>query len=177
MRGIHPFFGDRVLIPRIIPAHAGNTQIGLSASHKKEDHPRSCGEYQQTRKPSFKRKGSSPLMRGIRSKSNGLIWVSGIIPAHAGNTHRIRWFCVGCEDHPRSCGEYIKIHVSIPRFRGSSPLMRGILYRFVINVFRLGIIPAHAGNTAKISCEPSTNRDHPRSCGEYAFTNQSTDFP
>ena len=108
-------------------------------------------------------------MRGIQSWKDAILLSVRIIPAHAGNTHRIRWFCVGCEDHPRSCGEYIKIHVSIPRFRGSSPLMRGILYRFVINVFRLGIIPAHAGNTHLQTNQPIFHKDHPRSCGEYLF--------
>ena len=106
-------------------------------------------------------------MRGIHLICGGTTRMIAIIPAHAGNTHRIRWFCVGCEDHPRSCGEYFLNFVSILIDIGSSPLMRGIQRKYPVNLLRIGIIPAHAGNTHLQTNQPIFHKDHPRSCGEY----------
>ena len=50
---------------RIIPALAGNTGRRDTVSGPVQDHPRSRGEYNVTRKRWFRQVGSSPLSRGI----------------------------------------------------------------------------------------------------------------
>ena len=45
--------------------------------------------------------------------------------------------------------------------------MRGIRRDFVLYAGSFGIIPAHAGNTAKNDPPERDQEDHPRSCGEY----------
>ena len=74
--------------------------------------------------------------------------VSGIIPAHAGNTARmyrpdgVQW--------------------------GSSPHMRGTLQGIDVSNWKNGIIPAHAGNTKIRQVSAAIQRDHPRTCGEHS---------
>ncbi len=45
--------------------------------------------------------------------------------------------------------------------------MRGIQRKYPVNLLRIGIIPAHAGNTHLQTNQPIFHKDHPRSCGEY----------
>ena len=93
--------------------------------------------------------------------------------------------CLG--DHPRVCGEHfvptIMGSVSLGSSRvcgehsrhamltferaGSSPRMRGTLAEHVLVYGICGIIPAYAGNTAKVPWRPLPWRDHPRVCGEH----------
>ena len=167
MRGIRRSAGERSIYSRIIPAHAGNTHCRNSNSRKSWDHPRSCGEYRSGRKEKKRRKGSSPLMRGIRFLNTFSDLYSRIIPAHAGNTYEVKIIPKPAEDHPRSCGEYVTSRGSMRENRGSSPLMRGIRILFIYGLCRLRIIPAHAGNTIHALFIELFHEDHPRSCGEY----------
>ena len=50
---------------------------------------------------------------------------------------------------------------------GSSPRMRGTLGELVSDCLRMGIIPAHAGNTEIDDLVKSLFGDHPRACGEH----------
>ena len=70
-------------------------------------------------------------------------------------------------DHPRICGEhlYAQFHTSSPA--GSSPHMRGTPSVSSSPATRPGIIPAYAGNTTQVSVSPTSQRDHPRICGEH----------
>ena len=70
---------------RITPAHAGKSRPGSPGPCAKKDHPRTCGEKQQS------------------SASRAAF--PGITPAHAGKRARRigRLFLFG--DHPRTCGE------------------------------------------------------------------------
>ena len=91
--------------------------------------------------------GSPPRMRGIPLYPGQYFQISGITPAHAGNTGCSRRPRRSLRDHPRACGEY--------RFHG--PRCRS----------RPGITPAHAGNTRCRCRRLACTRDHPRACGEY----------
>ena len=71
----------------------------------------------------------------------------GIIPAHAGNTWRVRYDCHLRRDHPRACGEHQRFSDFPNSLQGSSPRMRGTLRLHEDGSASLGIIPAHAGNT------------------------------
>ena len=86
MRGTHLIPIHVFQRPRIIPAHAGNTEGTRPHYSPASDHPRACGEHQP--QPAIERgaDGSSPRMRGTLSR---LVYDKGrsrIIPAHAGNT-------------------------------------------------------------------------------------------
>ena len=71
---------------RIIPAHAGNTNEMIFNVVDARDHPRACGEHQLRVLNSSYKAGSSPRMRGTLSVTPSAVRLSGIIPAHAGNT-------------------------------------------------------------------------------------------
>ena len=82
------------LIPRvsnstiggIIPAHAGNTNQTAFWASEVKDHPRACGEHAGEKAPQLVHEGSSPRMRGTRTRNLDIVPPSRIIPAHAGNT-------------------------------------------------------------------------------------------
>ena len=133
------------------------------------DHPRSRGEYTATWSTVFTRTGSSPLSRGIRIVLLPIAKAVGIIPALAGNTGQEAVEGHSHRDHPRSRGEYVDFQAETRPGHGSSPLSRGIL----VQRFSMGrqsrIIPALAGNTAVYVTETLSDRDHPRSRGEYSL--------
>ena len=53
---------------RIIPAPAGNTRPLVCACLPLADHPRACGEHNLARSTTFSISGSSPRLRGTRSR-------------------------------------------------------------------------------------------------------------
>ena len=133
----------------------------------REDHPRSRGEYLWPCCGPRMTLGSSPLSRGILLLCFSALQRAGIIPALAGNTPLYALPPVGCWDHPRSRGEYLREADHLVWYSGSSPLSRGILGH-IINLHRIPrIIPALAGNTGCGGYPGSVTGDHPRSRGEY----------
>ena len=86
-------------------------------------------------------------MRGIRVIVPGAIRVLGITPACAGNTcwcgisFPLTW------DHPRLCGEYVRVGAKISHSQGSPPPVRGIQATAQTIAGLCGITPACAGNT------------------------------
>ena len=94
---------------------------------------------------------------------------AGIIPAHAGNTKMPRRRISACRDHPRACGEHVRLDFAPAADWGSSPRMRGTPELKTIFRKLRGIIPAHAGNTKHGDDGCSNDRDHPRACGEHQF--------
>ena len=86
MRGKLGFGSTRQCRPRIIPAHAGQTDDAVFSMLRHPDHPRACGANSASDWVEAWRTGSSPRMRG---KLVGVVvfpcpkW---IIPAHAGQT-------------------------------------------------------------------------------------------
>ena len=153
----------------IIPAHAGNTDLPHVAGRLQQDHPRACGEYLSKSTERSCRLGSSPRMRGILNKELGILEVTEIIPAHAGNTPCHRSSLQPAQDHPRACGEYGMYCAENILVPGSSPRMRGIPADNALQCPQVGIIPAHAGNTGKRNGYFYGSEDHPRACGEYVY--------
>ncbi len=71
----------------------------------------------------------------------------GLIPAHAGSTVCVLFFCGSLPAHPRSRGEH-EAGMPIPAIgEGSSPLTRGAPPNHPQQVGYPGLIPAHAGST------------------------------
>ena len=74
----------------IIPADAGSTIADALQAARHADHPRVCGEHVNNVKDHWDEWGSSPRMRGALPGSRNRTGGSGIIPAYAGSTKRVR---------------------------------------------------------------------------------------
>ena len=152
--------------PRIIPAHAGNSSTSAPRVSLSPDHPRACGELDcEIDKPQGP-PGSSPRMRGTRLAGACEGFVNRIIPAHAGNSRSDPTACTSTPDHPRACGELPDTGEPEPSPSGSSPRMRGTRDDAVVPAQPDRIIPAHAGNSGSGSRLSGSTTDHPRACGE-----------
>ena len=149
MRGT-PFVVIAVTVWRgIIPAYAGNTLPVLPNPFSPRDHPRVCGEHGEIDVCMAGNMGSSPRMRGTRQERVERRGRLGIIPAYAGNTRRESTAAQYPEDHPRVCGEHFHSWFGTVHGLGSSPRMRGTRNINPRRTFRMGIIPAYAGNTGR----------------------------
>ena len=105
-RGLRPTGIGKPRGVRIIPARAGFTVNSWLGQGRNSDHPRSRGVYRGISRPGYRRRGSSPLARGLPEAAineNGDI---RIIPARAGFTFHDRRHGTRRADHPRSRGVY-----------------------------------------------------------------------
>ena len=165
MRGKQRAFIENTLKPRIIPAHAGQTDVARWSGNWRTDHPRACGANSRLLQAATTSLGSSPRMRGKQRLTSIEHFAERIIPAHAGQT-AVPTVADGTRsDHPRACGAN---HDCVrPLFRpfGSSPRMRG--KHAVAGAARrvVRIIPAHAGQTSGLTYPMPSVADHPRACG------------
>ena len=73
-------------VPRIIPAHAGQTSVRPSSRFRVADHPRTCGANTACACVLSNAAGSSPHMRGKPVGAPLADATGRIIPAHAGQT-------------------------------------------------------------------------------------------
>ena len=69
-------------------------------------------------------------------------------------------------DHPRVCGEKLKIPCWFAPNVGSPPRVRGKVVCLACVCRDLGITPACAGKSLTIQKMTTRSRDHPRVCGE-----------
>ena len=166
-RGLHPLARRSHSADRIIPARAGFTSAIGSSPEGSRDHPRSRGVYDRRIRRRVRRRGSSPLARGLRSRYTRRAVVIRIIPARAGFTPRGRAALHGPPDHPRSRGVYACIGPAEAVAYGSSPLARGLLAGCHATSDPDGIIPARAGFTPVGDGDGEGVGDHPRSRGVY----------
>ena len=167
MRGTHLAAVFDAGVRRIIPAYAGNTVVAHGALERPWDHPRVCGEHRAGDDVQRPDRGSSPRMRGTPVCHRLSPFVTGIIPAYAGNTQRRRTPRQHGRDHPRVCGEHTTHADGLIPVKGSSPRMRGTLHVAARCGVLPGIIPAYAGNTWSDTWPAPMPRDHPRVCGEH----------
>ncbi len=136
-----------IYVGRIIPAHAGLTDIATDFVQRLEDHPRACGAHIVKFLILLCQKGSSPRMRGSQAAVLAIRVHAGIIPAHAGLTSCLLSTRVGYWDHPRACGAHVVAKRAVFLCLGSSPRMRGSQ-----NVIGWNRVP---------------RGDHPRACGAH----------
>ena len=132
---------------RIIPAHAGLTDVQSKLAVRYRDHPRACGAHVRVTAVNKPTSGSSPHMRGSHTGYDGIVLHVGIIPAHAGLTRSWALLCIFDWDHPRACGAHIVFLSRLSTSAGSSPRMRGSHFEIHDVLMAIGIIPAHAGLT------------------------------
>ena len=151
MRGALGVTAPAACLPRIIPADAGSTNRFPTHDCRRPDHPRGCGEHQNTPSGRNALMGSSPRMRGALTR----IFLTDC-------TRPGSW-----KDHPRGCGEHLKVSADgVPR-AGSSPRMRGAPSRQQHEPRIVRIIPADAGSTVTLIFFSIVWQDHPRGCGEH----------
>ena len=106
-RGLHEVAKPTAEAVGIIPARAGFTRDFHTLSTSRQDHPRSRGVYQSTRRSFQGTIGSSPLARGLLIKHVRFNNANRIIPARAGFTVINGDLNIVVADHPRSRGVYI----------------------------------------------------------------------
>ena len=140
-----PAWSDiNVAARRIIPARAGFT-----CPERRCAAARSRGVYSGLAKVSIRAAGSSPLARGLRDFDNYEMLARRIIPARAGFTLSRPGKGQISRDHPRSRGVYYVKNFRSLRYRGSSPLARGLLLMKSPRDVGDRIIPARAGFTVR----------------------------
>ena len=151
---------------RVIPACAGNGSGGRRASSPPPGHPRVCGERYDHPVSHWMLSGSSPRVRGTVQEPVAGRSPARVIPACAGNgSARTSAVCCG-SGHPRVCGERIYSGPGISGIIGSSPRVRGTVYRCEGVRCRSRVIPACAGNGRAAGSGITRTTGHPRVCGE-----------
>ena len=166
MRGKQNFIRRASTEIGLIPAHAGKTATSVSGESAGAAHPRACGENYSSSSGRSGSTGSSPRMRGKLFGGGQITEERGLIPAHAGKTHKALAFFPGRRAHPRACGENNSGMVWTFSSSGSSPRMRGKQRVSCCYPRVARLIPAHAGKTLTICLAPRHLRAHPRACGE-----------
>ena len=151
---------------RLIPAHAGKTTRQPRSTQLHQAHPRSRGENFSLMKTLERARGSSPLTRGKRWPVACRTAPPRLIPAHAGKTRSSPWSPSPLTAHPRSRGENTYAGEDRNLALGSSPLTRGKLSTTTRGQLTTGLIPAHAGKTARLRVPLAARAAHPRSRGE-----------
>ena len=131
---------------RNIPAYAGKTSQQASATSPASEHPRVCGENVKMPASAPSAPGTSPRMRGKRSKIALRCSVTRNIPAYAGKTS----------------GNLLRAS----ELAGTSPRMRGKREELHATGLPRRNIPAYAGKTDTASRPNAVDAEHPRVCGE-----------
>ena len=150
----------------ITPACAGKSCLTALAVFLCRDHPRVCGEKNQSVLLPPSLLGSPPRVRGKAPGQRDPCQCPGITPACAGKRSKSNSERLMIRDHPRVCGEKEKLRQRNTQVRGSPPRVRGKVEDEIINIQDERITPAHAGKRASASPAPSVPWDHPRACGE-----------
>ena len=105
-------------------------------------------------------------MRGKRSSRRSCSLNSRITPARAGKTAPAEASSGSPADHPRACGENVKIDSARLINPGSPPRVRGKPSCAHLLCYPHRITPARAGKTDRLPNDRRRDRDHPRACGE-----------
>ena len=166
MRGKPPPCARCLRPKRITPAGAGKTLRRTHLFNVQWDHPRRCGENRDELYVGCPQGGSPPQVRGKPAAEQGGGGIPRITPAGAGKTLQRTAVLNAGQDHPRRCGENLKLLQPLLRGLGSPPQVRGKpeLSRIILMSHR--ITPAGAGKTMTIMPNHAEWWNHPRRCGE-----------
>ncbi len=174
VRGKPDIFVILILLLGITPAGAGKTDTGISLFGGNRDHPRRCGENAARLSIRCWFAGSPPQVRGKPNLDIRIPREPGITPAGAGKTEGEYLVRLLKEDHPRRCGENIKIFQNLCKRPGSPPQVRGKQGCHTVKILSGGITPAGAGKTGHAHGVRHRHTDHPRRCGENAVKAANT---
>ena len=132
---------------RITPACAGKRPRLPFFDIFGGDHPRVCGEKARCTAGIFPVSGSPSRVRGkVYSKGVGQIY-SGITPACAGKRPACPAESALVEDHPRVCGEKLRLSLFFASSLGSPPRVRGKASLKISFFMVARITPACAGKS------------------------------
>ena len=129
-------------------------------------HPRVCGERARGLCPRRNPNGSSPRVRGTRSRYPEGHRRRRFIPACAGNAPLRTYRQMPRSVHPRVCGERKLSRGKFTAAFGSSPRVRGTPRRVSRRQGGFRFIPACAGNARPAGVWIFGTAVHPRVCGE-----------
>ena len=101
------------ILHRITPAYAGKRTNECGNSNIYQDHPRLCGEKGGFPHLLNRELGSPPPMRGKAPDAVADTPRSGITPAYAGKSINLLGPQLVFGDHPRLCGEKVKMALII----------------------------------------------------------------
>ena len=132
---------------RITPAYAGKSAHRSLFFRFFQDHPRLCGEKTGTTETLYRTTGSPPPMRGKEYFVTAHVIHYRITPAYAGKSCSAAGTHLFGQDHPRLCGEKVRILLVATSVPGSPPPMRGKVYAAVSMPDTVGITPAYAGKS------------------------------
>lgn len=151
---------------RLIPACAGNRQLGSHGQDRKPAHPRLCGEQLRTVATRRRDDGSSPEVLGTVPQKRQACLGLRFIPACAGNSGLDGLIHGDGSVHPRLCGEQLGTAHNNPIWCGSSPPLRGTVGRQRIGRAAVRFIPACARNSRDSPIQICRLPVHPRLYGE-----------
>ena len=175
---VHPrVCGEQTTVPsahadqtRFIPACAGNRLSGVADYMRVQTvHPRVCGEQISRNHDNVISKAVHPRVCGEQRFDHRFsIKLRRFIPACAGNSICVVYLLgSGQSVHPRVCGEQSSAVNSLSVFDGSSPRVRGTVFRNSLDFTGLiRFIPACAGNRLIYIAKSGRDTVHPRVCGE-----------
>ena len=131
----------------ITPAYAGKRSPRNVPMPQDGDHPRLCGEKFGDCGNSPPAIGSPPPMRGKDATEHIVNSGNGITPAYAGKS--VGNYIAVCRnrDHPRLCGEKVRLYHAEQSALGSPPPMRGKVYGTLHAQCGRRITPAYAGKS------------------------------
>ena len=152
----------------ITPAYAGKSYMSMPEKPSGKDHPRVCGEKNDSCIRCHRWKGSPPRMRGKGGDGGVVAHRTGITPAYAGKSPAAHCRSWAAGDHPHVCGEKITAQNCAVTQMGSPPRMRGKAAGPAAHRLDRGITPAYAGKRASGWERGCGSGDHPRVCGEKA---------
>ncbi len=166
MRGTHQTAHTTASIYRFIPARAGNANTRCVPGPISAVHPRACGERMALPVRARAGHGSSPRVRGTPTPDLTHRSHRRFIPARAGNAGLDEGNRSPRSVHPRACGERSCGRMGRVSQGGSSPRVRGTLWRRSGRGSRRRFIPARAGNAIPPMVGLLFAAVHPRACGE-----------
>ena len=148
MRGKRSQSISAAAVQGITPADAGKTTTENVSFVYQPDHPRRCGENLFLQLKLGKKRGSPPQVRGKRVFCHWVKPLKRITPAGAGKTRCRRCIRVIRQDHPRRCGENIRMSVSVLLLPWITPAGAGkTVFERAPPEILLRITPAGAGKT------------------------------
>ena len=150
----------------ITPACAGKRVCTTTATTRRKDHPRVCGEKCRLQHFLLQGLGSPPRVRGKGTHHQVEQHMWGITPACAGKSGFSPFLALWVEDHPRVCGEKLTTFDAGKLIPGSPPRVRGKVSQHSTRPLRVRIAPACAGKRGRSPSPSRPVRDHPRVCGE-----------
>ena len=145
VRGKDASTGLADIVVGITPACAGKSASSAVTSTSARDHPRVCGEKIGWRAKVASSIGSPPRVRGKAVYSAPHVCDVRITPACAGKSYKAKCERAGMRDHPRVCGEKLRVIVFVLSGLGSPPRVRGKARAREIQRHGRGITPACAG--------------------------------